>query len=128
MAKRGVIGRIPIWVRVPGVIALVLVGIVISAMLLDTTGGGHGGSGDENGTRDHGPSDSGGHGPGDRERGGGHGSGYETERSDHNQGLRGPDVPVGRDLPADSAQVVTFAMEGIVFASVGAGVHRGGRA
>lgn len=128
MAKRGLIGRIPIWVRVPGIIALVLVGIVISAMLLDTTGGGHGGSGDDNGTRDHGPSDRGGHGPGDRQRGGGHGSGDEPERSDHNQGLRGPDVPAGRDLAADSARVVTFAMPDIVFVPAEGAVHRGSRA
>ncbi|HEV2779732.1 MAG TPA: hypothetical protein VGX25_10055 [Actinophytocola sp.] len=33
---------IPIWVRVPGVIALVLVGVVVSAMLLGAAGVGGG--------------------------------------------------------------------------------------
>ena len=37
MAK-GVIARIPIWVRVPGLIALVLVVVLISPMLLDAAG------------------------------------------------------------------------------------------
>lgn len=127
MAKRGLIGRVPIWVRVPGIIALVLVGILISAMLLDTSVGGHGGSGDENGTRDHGPSDSGGHGPGDRERGGVHGSGDERERSDHNQGQGGPVAPSGQER-AVSARLVTFAIEDGVFVPVQAEVPRGGRA
>lgn len=125
MAKRGLIRRIPIWVRVPGIITLVLVGIVISAMLLDTAGGGHGGSGNDSGTRDHGPSDSGGHGPGDRERGSGHDSGDERERNDHNQGQGGPS---GQDRAAASALLVTFAMQSSVFVPVQAEVPRGGRA
>lgn len=128
MATRGLIARIPIWVRVPGIIAVVLVGIVVTAMLLDTSGGGHGRSGDENGTRDHGPSDRGGHGPGDRERGGGHGSGDETERSDHNQGQSGRHAPSGQDQSADFARLVTFAMRDSVFVPVGDAVRRGGRA
>ncbi|MDQ3780885.1 MAG: hypothetical protein M3354_10120 [Chloroflexota bacterium] len=49
MANRRLTTGIPIWVRVPGIIALVLVGILISTMLLGAdrgSGGGHG-SGDE---------------------------------------------------------------------------------
>ena len=38
MAKRGLVARIPIWVRVPGLIALVLVVVFISPMLLDAAG------------------------------------------------------------------------------------------
>ena len=67
MAKRGLAARIPIWLRVPGIIALVLVGVVISTVLLNGArdGGGHGRLGD------HTQMDAGGHGSG----GGGHGSG-----------------------------------------------------
>jgi hypothetical protein len=70
MATRGWGTRIPIWVRVPGIIALVLLGVLISAMLLiaardgggerpagDQTqlhGGGHGGGGGGHGTGPHG--------------------------------------------------------------------------
>lgn len=70
MAKRGWTTRIPIWVRVPGIIALVLVGVLVSSMLLNAArdGGGQP-SGDQ--TQLHG----GGHGGGDR----GHGAG--THRS-----------------------------------------------
>lgn len=63
MAKRGWITRIPIWVRVPGIIALVLVGVLISTMLLNVArdGGGQRPSGDQ--TQLHGGGD-GGHGTG----------------------------------------------------------------
>jgi hypothetical protein len=53
--------KIPIWVRVPAIIALVLVGVLITTMLLDAGGG------------------AGGHGTG-----GGHGSGDEMQMTDHN--------------------------------------------
>jgi hypothetical protein len=70
MAKRGWRTRIPIWVRVPGIIALVLVGVLASTMLLGAVrdGGGHG-SGNQ-------PQMGGGdHGAGGRGGGGGHGIG-----------------------------------------------------
>jgi hypothetical protein len=54
MANRGWMTRMPIWVRVPGIIALVLVGVLIGTMLLSTggDGGGHS-SGDQMEMRDH---------------------------------------------------------------------------
>lgn len=60
--------RIPIWVRVPGIIALVLVGMLLSTMLLGAAGdgGGHGRSSDNT------QMNSGGHSSGN---GGDHGSG-----------------------------------------------------
>jgi hypothetical protein len=73
MAKRGWTTRIPIWVRVPGIIALVLVGVLVSTMLLNVArdGSGQRPSGDQ--TQLHG----GGHGGGD----GGHGAGsHESGR------------------------------------------------
>jgi hypothetical protein len=81
MAKRGLTASIPIWVRVPGIIALVLVGVLVSAMLLNAArdGGGHG-AGDGAG---HGRSgdtthtDGGGHGAGD---GAGHGRSGDLRR------------------------------------------------
>jgi hypothetical protein len=68
MAKRGWTARIPIWVRVSGIIALILVGVLVSTMLLGAAGdgGGPGRSGD------HTQMPGGGHGSGG---GGGHGSG-----------------------------------------------------
>jgi hypothetical protein len=44
MAKRSWIGRVPIWARVSGIIALVLVGVLAGSMLVGATdnGGGHG--------------------------------------------------------------------------------------
>ena len=39
MADRGLMTNIPIWVRVPGIIALVLVGIVVGSMLLGGSSG-----------------------------------------------------------------------------------------
>ena len=38
MAKRGFISNVPIWVRVPGIITLVLVVVVMSATLLTAAG------------------------------------------------------------------------------------------
>jgi hypothetical protein len=117
MANRALTTRIPIWVRVPGVIALVLVGVLFSTALLGALDvAGRGG--------DHGPDDQG---EMDRD-GGGHGSDDETEREDgdHGRGDRdsdggghsrgdwgrgGPVAPAERDLPAGPAQVVTFAMK-----------------
>jgi hypothetical protein len=68
MAKRGWTARIPIWVRVSGIIALILVGVLVSTMLLGAAGdgGGPGRSGD------HTQMPGGGHGSGG---GGSHGSG-----------------------------------------------------
>jgi hypothetical protein len=74
MAKRGWTARIPIWVRVPGIIALVLVGVLVSTMVLGAARG-SGGHGSSDQTRmnggGHGPGDAGNHGAG----GGGHGTG-----------------------------------------------------
>jgi hypothetical protein len=62
----------PVWVRVPGIIALVLVGVLLSTILLGATNvvgtSDDHGPGNETGTTDHGsPSetDRGGHGSGD---------------------------------------------------------------
>ncbi len=68
MARRGLTTRIPIWVRVPGIIALVLAGVLLSTMLLGAAGdsGGHRRSGDQT------QMDGGVHGAGD---GGSHSSG-----------------------------------------------------
>jgi hypothetical protein len=68
MAKRGWTARIPIWVRVSGIIALILVGVLVSTMLLDAAGDG-GGPGRSS---DHTQMPGGGHGSGG---GGSHGSG-----------------------------------------------------
>jgi hypothetical protein len=73
MAKRGLASRIPVWVRVPGVIALVLAGVLLGAVLLNAArdGGGHGRPGEHTQMdRDGHTSSGGGHGAGD---GGGHG-------------------------------------------------------
>jgi hypothetical protein len=72
MAMRGWIGRIPIWVRVPGIIALVLVGVLVSTMLLTVSrdDGGHGSTGD------HTQTSGGGHGSGGHGSGGGGNSGH----------------------------------------------------
>lgn len=74
MARRGWMTRIPIWVRVPGIIALVLVGVLVSTMLLGAArdGGGHGGAGDHTQTSGGGHA-GGSHGSGG---GGGHGGGH----------------------------------------------------
>jgi hypothetical protein len=134
MANRGLMTRIPIWGRVLGIIALVLVGVLTSTMFLGVADvGGRGGSGGHGSGETQmdgggqGSGDSGGHGrSGDS---GGHGrSGDETERSDHNKGQGGPAPPAARDLSAVSAQVVSVAMEDIAFLPVEAEVHRGGRA
>lgn len=49
MADRRLTMRIPIWVRVSGIITLVLVGVVVSSMLLGASG-----SGSHEGSRDRG--------------------------------------------------------------------------
>jgi hypothetical protein len=63
MARRGWTTRIPIWVRVAGIIALVLVGVLVSTMLLNVArdGSGQRTSGDQ--TELHGGGN-GGHGTG----------------------------------------------------------------
>lgn len=73
MANRGSTACIPIWVRVPAIIALILVAVIISTMLLgaENAGGGHG-SGDQAEMTDH--------------TGGEHGSGDQTGVSDHTDG------------------------------------------
>ena len=74
MAGRGLTASIPIWVRVPGIIALVLVGVVVSSMLL-------------------GGSSSGGRGMGGMGSSGGHGRGDQMQQMDHNGGQTGPATP-----------------------------------
>ena len=57
MADHGLTTRIPIWVRVSGIIALVLVGVVVGSLLLgriSTAGPGGGGQG-QMGRMDHNP-------------------------------------------------------------------------
>jgi hypothetical protein len=83
MAKRGLTTHIPIWVRVPLIIALFLVGVLISTMFLDLGGGlGHA-SGDEMEMVDDsgsgGDHDSGDRSGGDQDSGGDHQSGDETD-------------------------------------------------
>jgi hypothetical protein len=101
MAIRGLMTRIPIWVRVPGIIALVLVGVLISTMLLGGGGddGGHG-SGDETDMRDRNGGQGRGHGSSSETemrdhnggQGGDHGSGDESEMRDHDGAQAGPAV------------------------------------
>lgn len=81
LAKHGLRTGIPIWVRVPGIIALVLVGVLVGTMLLGAAGAGdergrfgaHGSSGSAMEMRDHNGGRSGGH----------------TEMRDHNRGQGG---------------------------------------
>jgi hypothetical protein len=123
MANRGLMARIPIWVRVPGIIALVLVGVLISTMLLGAWGDGDGhgsggshGSGDEPEMMEQNRGQGGGHDSGDRSRmrdhdegqGGGHDSGDRSRMRDHNGGQRETVAPPertprdgGRRLQAD---------------------------
>jgi hypothetical protein len=128
MANRVLTTRVPIWVRVPGVIALVLVGVLFSTALLGALNvAGRGG--------DHGPDDQvemdrdgGDHGTGDGERDGGdHGTGdRERDGGGHSRGGWGRDAPAApaeRDLPAGPAQVVTFAMKHNAFEPAGPGRH-----
>lgn len=78
MAKRGWMRwmtRIPIWVRVPGIIALVLVGVLVGTMLLGAAGdgGGHGaGDNPQMNSGSHSSGNGGGHGA---DGGGGHPAG-----------------------------------------------------
>lgn len=69
---RGLVARIPLWLRVCAIIALVLAGVLVSTTLLDTAGAGHQSpaSDTEMDSRDHSP-------------GGGHGPGGQTQRGDH---------------------------------------------
>lgn len=148
MTSHALTARIPLWVRVAGIIALALVGVLVSAMLLDAAdiggrggrgghgssetpmdGGGHGPGDSGDRGRPGGETDSGGHGSDDRgRRGGGHDSSDATSRSDRNGGQGGSAAPAGRDLAALSAQVVTIAMDDIVFMPAKAGARCGGRA
>lgn len=101
MANRGLMARIPIWVRVPVIIALVLVGVLVSPILLDAAGvaSRSGDAGGGHGSRDDRETDS-----------GGHGSDNDRERSDHGQGQGGPAAPSEPGLTAVAAQVVTFTI------------------
>jgi hypothetical protein len=51
--RRRLLSRVPLWVRISTIIALILVGVFASSMLLgasgvdESPGGGHGGSGDQ---------------------------------------------------------------------------------
>ncbi len=66
MAEGGWKARIPIWIRVPGLIALVLVGVFVSAALLSGIGdsGGHSGANHTMNAGPHGSGDGGSHGAG----------------------------------------------------------------
>jgi hypothetical protein len=92
---------IPVWVRVPGIIALILVGVLIGTMVLGAAGagddrgrtGGHGGSGGAMEMRDHNGGGSGGqtemrdHKPG--QGAAGHGAGASGQMRDHKGGQTG---------------------------------------
>jgi hypothetical protein len=73
MAKRGWVGRIPIWARVSGIVTLVLAGVLAGSMLLGATDNGNG-----HGTGHQSPTSVGGHGTGTHGPGGGHGGGGHT--------------------------------------------------
>jgi hypothetical protein len=85
VAPRGSVTRIPIWVRISGIIALVLVAIVVSSMLLGSSiggGSGHGSGAETEMTDDIGSGsghDSGGDHSGGPGAGGDHGSGSEHD-------------------------------------------------
>jgi hypothetical protein len=116
MVNRALPTKIPIWVRVPGVIALVLVGVLLSTALLGALdvagrGGGHGPDDEVEMDRDCGD-----HGRDDRDRDCGDHGGGDRNRDDggHSRGdwgRGGPAAPAAPDLPASPAQVVTFAMK-----------------
>ena len=74
MAKRRSLSAIPIWIRVPGLIALVLVAIVVSTVMLSRVGdvGGHAGSNPVMNPATHGSGDGATHGS---SGGGWHGAG-----------------------------------------------------
>jgi hypothetical protein len=74
MAGPGLVTRIPLWVRVPGIVALVLAGVLVSALLLNAA---RDGSGHHAGNQTR--TDGSGHGAGHDSRGGGHGSGGNHE-------------------------------------------------
>jgi len=118
MAMRGLIARIPIWARASGIIGLVLVGVVASALVLGTIRSGDMGPGHESpsgGGNEQSPSDgtggheqspgggNGGHGEGSSD-GNGSGGGHSLGQGD----LTGPTEPG----PA-AGQVVTFIIDGV---------------
>jgi len=118
MAMRGLIARIPIWARASGIIGLVLVGVVASALVLGTIRSGDMGPGHESpsgGGNEQSPSDgtggheqspgggNGGHGEGSSD-GNGSGGGHSLGQGD----LTGPTGPG----PA-AGQVVTFIIDGV---------------
>jgi len=120
MAMRGLIARIPIWARASGIIGLVLVGVVASALVLGTIrsgdmGPGHESPSDGTGGHEQSPSDgtggheqspgggNGGHGEGSSD-GNGSGGGHSLGQGD----LTGPTEPG----PA-AGQVVTFIIDGV---------------
>ena len=75
MAKRRSLSAIPIWIRVPGLIALVLVAIVVSTVMLSRVGdvSGHAGSNHVMNPATHGSGDGATHGS---SGGGWHGAGH----------------------------------------------------
>jgi hypothetical protein len=100
LVKRGPRTGIPIWVRVPATIVLVLVALLVGTMLLGAAGagddrgrsGGHGRSGGEMQMRDHNGGRSGGQSEmRDHEggQGGGHVSGDQGQMRDHSGGQPG---------------------------------------
>ena len=118
MAMRGLIARIPIWARASGIVGLVLVGVVASALVLGTIRSGDMGPGHESpsgGGNEQSPSDgtggheqspgggNGGHGQGSSD-GNGSGGGHSLGQGD----LTGPTEPG----PA-AGQVVTFIIDGV---------------
>lgn len=86
MSYRQVTSRIPIWVRLPAVIFLVLAGIVVATMLLYNTNVGEarsGGHGSRGGMQMNGSDMSGDHSSGDHGSRGDHSSGDHGTGSDH---------------------------------------------
>jgi uncharacterized cupredoxin-like copper-binding protein len=98
VADRGLKTHIPIWVRVPGIIALVLVGVVVGAMWL-----------------------------GGDSRMGDHGDGGRTAGTDHNGGgdMEGMDHDGDDQTTENPAQVVTVTMVDNAFQPVEIEVQRG---
>jgi hypothetical protein len=129
MAMRGLIARIPIWARASGIVGLVLVGVVASALVLGTIRSGDMGPGHESpsgGGNEQSPSDgTGGHeqspsdGTGGHEQSPGGGNGGHGEGSSDGNGSGGGHSLGQGDLtgptePGPAAgQVVTFIIDGV---------------
>ena len=118
MAMRGLIARIPIWARASGIIGLVLVGVVASALVLGTIRSGDMGPGHESpsgGGNEQSPSDgTGGHEQSPGGGNGGHGEGSsDGNGSGGGHGLGQGDLTGPTEPGPAAGQVVTFIIDGV---------------